>query len=137
MIACVIFTVAAFPAILLACYIIPNWIEFKAKTNRQNFTYSITDLWAGIVGVLPSVIVAIYVLHCDRKIFGNIAVWLFVLLVAASQVCGMVIGKLRYEIQRSLRPFSCLQSARYVILGALLALSSPLATFALLFYVLG
>ena len=60
---------------------------------------------------------------------------MFMLLVLVNQVCGMVIGKLKYEIHQNSKPYSYLKSAAYIILGAYISLTSPLITLGVLSFI--
>lgn len=120
------------PTLFLTCYIIPLWLDYKSKSGATTFTYSISDLWAACVGLLPTILLAAQLMpgfNGAGELLFRVATIIFVLL---HQVLGMIIGKLKYGIRQAGKTHSSIQSALWIIAGALSGLIIPIGFYFLL-----
>ena len=97
-----------------------SWRDFARAKPGIHFNFHITDIWAAIVGLTPSTMLAAYVIADHAKSWG---VPVLAVIVPA-QVMGMFRGRLRAQREETASSRGCgaIESAVFIIVYTILAL---------------
>jgi len=105
-----------------------EWRVFLSCSSKKKFNYHITDMWAAIAGLTPSLAIAAYVFN---HAMGSETVILCYML-STGQIAGAFCGRLRYLQSGSVD--DAWPSASMILMGALLgAFFVPLYLFCFAF----
>ena len=120
------------------------WRNFRRANRNKPFNYRITDIWAAMAGLTPSM--ALIAAHYRAGVLSEPGpFWTLASLLAISQIAGLFIGRVHIEIPPHRGAKNAFDSAVSIVTGALLgililvflpvALVICLGTLALLFSV--
>ncbi len=98
------------------------WLKFRLLNRR--FNYRITDIWAAMVGLVPTMLAAGN-LHELGEAFRISNALIYVIGMAFFQVAGLAAGRMDLEIREQepgIGPITAWSSAVSIVAGALLGL---------------
>src|SRR5262245_58545957 len=121
-------TFVLYPAVLLliARY---YWKRFKQDGAAKAFNFRITDIWAAMAGLSPTIVIASLMLEDSMKAGFNVRDILGTLFIVAllwfGQVAGCFVGRVHLELPPHQGATSTLDSAISIFTGAWIGLFFP------------
>ncbi len=116
------------PTLVLYCY----WRRFSALHRR--FHYRITDLWAAVIGLFPTIISAAKIAEYDIRDHGLAYSIVVVVCVGIFQITGLIAGRLDIDIRTPSSAVTAWASAVSIVTGALCGAVCALFMYALRAY---
>ena len=105
------------------------WRRFKKECVGKAFNFRITDIWAAMAAFSPTFITFSYTLKdIETRGWqrGDIGIlWLVLLVLGASQLVGLLIGRIHIELPPHRGARTARQSAVSIVAGGLIGLFFP------------
>lgn len=114
-------------AVFLLLFVRYHWRSYKKQSQPPNFTYSITDIWAAIVGLTPTLALTAYAIESsDNSNFSRMLT--YAMFVGEGQLAGIFAGKLATlrPPERGERRVSNLRSGMEILLYAIIGAMLPI-----------
>jgi len=104
--------------VLLLAFSLYWWKKFRIHRASMSFNFRITDIWAAILGLMPSVLLASYAIQeFERDKSLNFA--LFVLLLVPAQIVGLLMGRTHIEMPPHTGAKNAFDSGVSILAGAM------------------
>ena len=107
------------------------WRRFKEDGAAKAFNFRITDIWAATVALTPTFVIASFIItendHRGWQRGDELGTTALLLVLAGSQVVGLLIGRVHVELPPHRGARSACASAISIVAGGLIGLLFPSA----------
>jgi len=122
---------ASFYFALLSIIAHDYWRRFKEDGAAKAFNFRITDIWAGIVALTPTFLIASFMIaendHRGWQRGDEFGTTLLLIFLAGSQIVGLLIGRVHIELPPHRGARTAWASAISIVAGGLIGLLIPSA----------
>ncbi|HYG76821.1 MAG TPA: hypothetical protein VEK08_17590 [Planctomycetota bacterium] len=102
------------------------WRAYKQNCPGRTFNYHITDIWAAMLALTPTLLLIKEVLAANPMMFWEENLFLGAL-IGAGQIAGLFVGRIHIELPPYNGAISAWDSAISILTGALLGAVAPFA----------
>lgn len=118
---------AAYAFFHLACLFflcLRYWRNFRSAHPERRFNYRITDIWAAMAGLTPSLALIAFIgrMRAHEAAHDAEGLTMIAALLASSQIAGLFIGRLNIEIPPHTGAETAFASAVSIITGAFIGM---------------